>query len=338
MTPRSLLALCLAAACLASGLVPVAVVAQDTAPRLARPDSVAHALMRATPEAYERLGLGGTIVLRVHVDTAGRADSLVVAASTGVWLLDNEAIHAVLTSRFTPGVRNGAAVAQWIELPLRFPDAVAGAGAPPRLAGPVSAPWPAQSRPRGLPAAPIEVPVSFILEIDASGRVVAESAADQPCFPAAVRAATEVVRTLRFDEAPTPGVRHTAVTVTLGDSVHVLARGDSLTPGPGDPLSRALRPGFQRPELSNHAVVRRALVRNYPAAYRDRGLGADVPVWFHIDESGRVARLRLGQSSGICEFDRAASNVGAVMQFRPGLDGGSPSAVWVRIPLVFTAR
>jgi periplasmic protein TonB len=79
-------------------------------------------------------------------------------------------------------------------------------------------------------------------------------------------------------------------------------------------------------------------VRNYPPTLRDAGMGGTVVIWFFVDEHGRVARLQLSRTSGICELDVAGMNIASIMRFSPAGLNDTPVAVWVEIPIVFTAR
>ena len=75
----------------------------------------------AYPDRAREDGAEGTVVLDVHVSAAGIVDS--VFASTGVEGYPEfaaTALHAAREWRFTPGMRDGQAVAAWVRCPVKF--------------------------------------------------------------------------------------------------------------------------------------------------------------------------------------------------------------------------
>lgn len=93
-----------------------------------------------------------------------------------------------------------------------------------------------------------------------------------------------------------------------------------------------------KPELRNLAEVRQALEREYPPLLRESGVGGAVYVWFFIDETGRVVRTQLKQSSGHAALDRAALEVADIMEFSPALNRDQRVKVWVALPISFEVR
>ena len=92
------------------------------------------------------------------------------------------------------------------------------------------------------------------------------------------------------------------------------------------------------PELRNRDAVQRALVRHYPPLLRDAGIGGDVLVWFFIDETGKVRRYQIKESSGHEALDQAALKVADIMEFTPALNRDKKVPVWVSLPITFRAR
>jgi len=92
------------------------------------------------------------------------------------------------------------------------------------------------------------------------------------------------------------------------------------------------------PELKNRTEVARALERNYPPLLRDAGVGGTVLVWFFIDETGRVVKTQLNQSSGYQALDDAALRVANVMVFSPAQNRDRKVPVWVALPIVFKTK
>jgi TonB family protein len=119
--------------------------------------------------------------------------------------------------------------------------------------------------------------------------------------------------------------------------------GISGSPGvDAGPDSAPTKDGFaivqQMPQLLNADEVTRALVRNYPPILRDAGIGGAVVVWLLIDESGRVVKTEVQESSGQSALDRAALEVGELMRFSPASNRGQAVKVWVAVPVRFTTK
>ncbi|MGH7539728.1 MAG: TonB family protein [Gemmatimonadota bacterium] len=83
------------------------------------------------------------------------------------------------------------------------------------------------------------------------------------------------------------------------------------------------------PRLVNVAEVRTALEEGYPPALPAEASESAVVLWLFVDESGRVTKLRLRESSGWSALDRLAQEVAPAMRFRPALNRGRTVAVWV---------
>jgi protein TonB len=73
------------------------------------------------PMAARRLGIEGTVVLRVVVAPDGTPKSVVVLESSGHDVLDASALETVRTRwRFVPARRNGIPVEDSVQVPIRF--------------------------------------------------------------------------------------------------------------------------------------------------------------------------------------------------------------------------
>jgi protein TonB len=72
------------------------------------------------PFTARRLGIEGTVVLRVWVSAEGLPDRVSIVKSSGSTLLDRAGLKAVQRWRFVPARRAGAAVADWVEVDVRF--------------------------------------------------------------------------------------------------------------------------------------------------------------------------------------------------------------------------
>lgn len=74
----------------------------------------------AYPSAPRRLGIQGTVLLRVHVLADGRIGDVLVERTGGHPDLDQAATDAVRRWRFEPARRGAEAVAMWVLLPVEF--------------------------------------------------------------------------------------------------------------------------------------------------------------------------------------------------------------------------
>lgn len=90
-----------------------------------------------------------------------------------------------------------------------------------------------------------------------------------------------------------------------------------------------------KPRVLNRHTVQQALVRQYPASLRDRGIGGVVELVILIDENGRPVKVRFEERSGRPGLDEAARRVAWAMRFSPALDCGEPVAVWSSMPITF---
>ncbi|MBN9091173.1 MAG: energy transducer TonB [Reyranella sp.] len=71
------------------------------------------------PRAIE-LGHQGEALVRVRLEPDGSAGEIVLWRGSGFDLLDKAALAAVRGWQFMPAMRNGHAVAAWVEIPVRF--------------------------------------------------------------------------------------------------------------------------------------------------------------------------------------------------------------------------
>ena len=72
------------------------------------------------PLAFQRRGVGGTVRLRLWVDSTGVVDVANVATGSGVPELDHAAVQVAPNFHFTPARRRGKAVGTWVEFDVRF--------------------------------------------------------------------------------------------------------------------------------------------------------------------------------------------------------------------------
>jgi TonB family protein len=74
------------------------------------------------PEALAAQRLGGSVILRLFVDSTGKVvpDSTAVQESSGYPALDSAALAAVPKLRYAPGLRNGTAIGARFLQPFNF--------------------------------------------------------------------------------------------------------------------------------------------------------------------------------------------------------------------------
>jgi protein TonB len=73
------------------------------------------------PMLARRMGMQGTVVLRVHVRADGSVAEAALAQSSGSQLLDDSALKTVREQwRFLPARLDGTPVESWVEVPIRF--------------------------------------------------------------------------------------------------------------------------------------------------------------------------------------------------------------------------
>jgi protein TonB len=96
----------------------------------------------------------------------------------------------------------------------------------------------------------------------------------------------------------------------------------------------------QYPEIRNTEEVRAALGKEYPATLRDQRIGGRVTMHVYVSATGQMEKCQLAPdgSSGYTLLDDAALRVCSVYRFVPARNMGENVAVWVQIPLEFSAR
>ena len=72
------------------------------------------------PGMSRRMGEQGTVLLRVFINTEGRAEKAEIRSSSGYSRLDDAAMATALRWRYVPGKRAGVPEAMWFNVPIRF--------------------------------------------------------------------------------------------------------------------------------------------------------------------------------------------------------------------------
>lgn len=152
-----------------------------------------------------------------------------------------------------------------------------------------------------------------------------------PAPPAIQRPATPVVTTADIPEE-----------ITIAPTTFESNPVDQVTPPAPTATSSdvatdfvAFTPSMVRPEIKNRSEIQRALERYYPPHLRDAGIGGTVHVNFWIDETGRVVKYEVTQSSGYEAFDQAAVKVADLMRFSPAMNRNQAVRVVVSFPITF---
>lgn len=107
-------------------------------------------------------------------------------------------------------------------------------------------------------------------------------------------------------------------------------------------VSDTLTPPFEDcpPSLRNRAPVADRIARlreqfRKPATrFVDQRLEA--LLWIFVDERGRVVDVRVKESSGVPEYDKATRDIAFQMEFHPLLRNGAPGQAWVTMPIILS--
>lgn len=101
----------------------------------------------------------------------------------------------------------------------------------------------------------------------------------------------------------------------------------------------AFTPYEVKPELNNADEMRRLLEQNYPAVFRNAGIGGRVILWVFIDAQGEVRNTRVVTSSGYPELDAVAQGLlRDRARFSPAYNRDQRVPVWIQIPVDFETR
>lgn len=72
------------------------------------------------PSLSKRYGEQGTVVVRVHVSAAGRAERVELKKRSDYPLLDEAAIGLAKSLKYNPAKVDGNPVADWVDIPITF--------------------------------------------------------------------------------------------------------------------------------------------------------------------------------------------------------------------------
>jgi len=94
--------------------------AHDVVPRLINGSEVFVLLHDLYPESLKSEGVGGRVVLWVHIDDLGTVTEMKSHTSSGQDELDAAAQQVAAAMRFTPAENKGEPVSVWIAQPIEF--------------------------------------------------------------------------------------------------------------------------------------------------------------------------------------------------------------------------
>ena len=89
-------------------------------PELLNRADVARAMTRLYPEMLVQAGIGGTVLVWLHLDENGAVIETRVKSSSGHTALDDAALKVAQTARFSPAYNRDQRVRVWVELPVVF--------------------------------------------------------------------------------------------------------------------------------------------------------------------------------------------------------------------------
>lgn len=107
----------------------------------------------------------------------------------------------------------------------------------------------------------------------------------------------------------------------------------------GGPPSPAEEPSFTPhdvpPKLLNTGEITSFLQQFYPPVQKELGVEGRVRLWIYLSEAGHVVETRIQDSSGHEAFDELARTAASLMQFRPAMNHGRPTPLWISQPIRF---
>lgn len=106
---------------------------------------------------------------------------------------------------------------------------------------------------------------------------------------------------------------------------NLISREDSVIPLRNDGIVR----------LANKREVVRVMEQNYPRWMADQSRGGKGSVLFRVDSLGQVHQVRIAESSGYVDMDRAIVRSASAMRFEPLQIGGCSAGYWALIPISF---
>jgi protein TonB len=84
------------------------------------PPQIISQVLPEYPAEALKAGIEGLVLVQAYIGLNGEAERVGIKTSSGNIELDQSAARAVAQWRFAPATQNGAALASWFEVPVRF--------------------------------------------------------------------------------------------------------------------------------------------------------------------------------------------------------------------------
>ncbi len=167
--------------------------------------------------------------------------------------------------------------------------------------------------------------VLLLVLVDTEGQVRRSAVWESSGYDAFDTVAKSVASNMRFVPA-----QSSSGPVAVQIEVPVRFRLKQDVPAAPELISYDVKPAFL-----NAAEANRVLEALYPARLKSSKIGGRTVLWVYVGVDGHPEQVRLMESSGYEEFDRAADLASRVMVFRPAEAEGQPVAVWNQVTITF---
>lgn len=143
---------------------------------------------------------------------------------------------------------------------------------------------------------------------------------------------------------PVVARREIAEEITIAPTTFEANPVENLPPPPEErTASLAETPVFTpydvAPEVKDREKARKIVLKWWPSALREAGVGGRVDLLVFIDDKGRVVNQKVGTTSGFAALDEAAmeavTEIGREVGFTPAMNRDRRVPVWIRLPIVF---
>jgi TonB family protein len=92
----------------------------EVAPSVNNREEVQEALSAEYPAHLRNAGIGGTVLVYLHINESGVVDEVLVSDSSGHVELDDAALRVARIFEFSPALNRDMQVAVWVQIPIRF--------------------------------------------------------------------------------------------------------------------------------------------------------------------------------------------------------------------------
>lgn len=188
------------------------------------------------------------------------------------------------------------------------------------IAGMLETRYPPDLRDRGVTGT-----VLLLVQVDTQGQVRRAAVWESSGHAAFDDVATSVASSMRFVPARGPSG---PVAVQIEVPVAFKLKQDA-------PAMPELITYDVKPALLNAAEANRVLEVLYPPRLMASKIGGRSVLWVYVGVDGHPELVRVRESSGYEEFDRAAGLAVRVMEFSPAEAEGEPVAVWNPVTVTF---